>query len=253
MARVMSKLFGWIIFWTIVHYIKTEEIYDLWKNFTDGVSSEGLLPVSWFLFTYCFLIVIGYPMILLNQKCKYLFEILIIVWMCALAMGVGDKIMETRKQSLWLHLYIGYFGLGIALHEWIGIWAKSQKRYQILILGSINLFSCAVYMLHVITAKEYLPPNAYYGKWYYTLWLVSLFWLVSVVEINNEMIQRLIIRLSSNSLAVYMVPHIPTLFVLSIIRLNNLGTALLLILIFFIGSELLAELFRKMPLLRKLV
>lgn len=251
--QIISKLLGWVIFWSVVHYMKTEEVYDVWENLTAGVSSEGVLPVAWFLFTYCLLMVIGYPITRLKRKCRALFHIIVIVWMCALAMGTGMRIMETRKQSLWLHLYIGYFGLGMALEQWIGAGKPFRKKYHRFVLLGVNLLLCAVYMFFVITAKEYLPPNAYYGKWYYTLWLISLFWLVSTIDIKNRVLQKLVYRLSSNSLVVYLAPHVPTLYVLSVMRLDNIKKAVFLILIFFAGSEVLAEFFRRMPLLRKLV
>lgn len=53
-TQIISKLLGWVVFWTVVHFMKTEEVYDVWGNFTASVSSEGILPVAWFLFTYCF-------------------------------------------------------------------------------------------------------------------------------------------------------------------------------------------------------
>ena len=37
-AGIMAKLFGWIIFWTVVHFIRTGEVFDLWENFTQGAS-----------------------------------------------------------------------------------------------------------------------------------------------------------------------------------------------------------------------
>jgi len=141
--------------------MKTEEVYDVWKNFTASVSSEGILPVAWFLFTYCFLMIIGYLIIRLKRKRRLLFHVIVIVWMCALAMGTGRGIMETRRQSLWLHLYIGYFGLGIALEQWIGAGKLCWIKCHRFVLLGANLFLCAVYLFHVLTAKEYLPPNAF--------------------------------------------------------------------------------------------
>ena len=252
-TQIISKLLGWVVFWTVVHFMKTEEVYDVWGNFTASVSSEGILPVAWFLFTYCFLMIIGYLIIQLKRKRRLLFHVIVIVWMCALAMGAGRGIMETRRQSLWLHLYIGYFGLGIALEQWIGGGKLCWINCHRFVLLGANLFLCAVYLFHVLTAKEYLPPNAYYGKWYYTFWLISLFWFVSTVEIKNGTIKKLISRVSSNALVVYLAPHIPTLYVLSIVHLDNIGQAVALILVLFIGAVILAEIFRKMPLLRKIV
>lgn len=71
----MKKLFAWIVLWSILHFIKTGEIYDLWKQLLAGLASDGILPVSWFLFTYSFLLFLGYPLWYLKNKYRKLFGI----------------------------------------------------------------------------------------------------------------------------------------------------------------------------------
>lgn len=253
-AGIMTKLFGWIVFWTAVHYIRTGEIYDLWENLTAGAQSGGILPIAWFLFTYCFLMLSGYPLYYLRRKCGILFYIVVAVWMSALAAGLGRIIIESRTQALWLHLYGGYFCLGIALNTGVrAVDHMVKKQTQILVISCMHTACLAVYLYHVTADRFICSPNSYYGKWYYTLWLISFFWLLSLIRMENETLQKVVGRMAANSLVVYLAPHLPTLYLLSKMPLKSAGMAAVLILLFFAGSQILAEGFRKMPLLRKLV
>ena len=253
-TKIMSKLFGWIVFWTVVHFIRTGEVGDIWANFTDGVLSRGILPVAWFLFTYCFLMITGYLLYHFERKCRILFCALVVLWMGALAMGWGNDIMVSKTQSLWFHLYAGYFCLGISLNyaaEFVSKYIKG--KCQVCIALSVNVICMVIYIFSIKNNHFYFAPNSYYGKWYYTLWLISLFWLALLLRIENRRVQKVIVRLSENTLVVYLAPHLPTLYILSVMPLNDAETALCFIVLLFIGAELLAEGFRKMPLLRKLV
>src|SRR5699024_8524712 len=35
--NILCKLFGWIIFWTVIHFLWTGEIYDLWDQLVAGI------------------------------------------------------------------------------------------------------------------------------------------------------------------------------------------------------------------------
>lgn len=251
---IMTKLFGWIVFWTAVHYIRTGEIYDLWENLTAGVQSGGILPIAWFLFTYCFLMLSGYVFYSLRKKYGILFYCIVAVWMCALAAGLGRTVMESQTQALWLHLYGGYFCLGMALNS--GLRAVNnyiKRKMQILIISCMHIVCLAVYLYHVSADRFICAPNSYYGTWYYTAWLISLFWMLSLIRLANGTLQKLVGRMASNSLVVYLAPHLPTLYLLSKMPLKSAGIAAILIFLFFAGAQILAEGFRRMPLLRKLV
>ncbi len=253
-AGIMAKLFGWIIFWTVVHFIRTGEVFDLWENFTQGAVSGGILPIAWFLFTYCFLLILGYPLYHLRKKCTAFFDVAVLLWMGALAAGVGKTGMESRTQALWLHLYIGYFCLGMLLSDGMRMINRTIKRkYLVSATVCVNVICTAVYLLHVTADRFVLSPNSYYGKWYYSLWLVSLFCLLSLIRIEHVTLQRFIVRVSSNTLVVYLASHLPTLYILSRLPLKSAGMAVVMIIVFFWCAQILAEGFRKMPLLRKLV
>ncbi len=67
-VEILEKLVGLVIFWCTVHYIRTTEIYDILDNIVFGISDRGILPVSWFLFSYCFVMIIEYPLWFLKHK-----------------------------------------------------------------------------------------------------------------------------------------------------------------------------------------
>lgn len=253
-CQIIKKLFGWIIFWSVVHYLRTEEIYNLWDNMTAGISGRGILPVAWFLFTYCFLMVLGYPLWHLMKKYKHMFCILSMTWIVLLAFGIGKITVDTRTQSLWLHLYVGYFCLGMALSEIIK-WFTCILNTKICICAVtiLGIWGLSVHAYTVKNAVIYLAPHSYYGKWFYSLWLISMFWICSMIQIKKEKIQSVLKMLSDNTFVVYL-GHLPILlYITNINPLETTTMALIFILSFFAGLEILAELLKRLPLLRKLV
>lgn len=96
-------------------------------------------------------------------------------------------------------------------------------------------------------------PDSFYGKWYYTLWLTSLFWLFSLIRINNEKLQKVIAILSKNTTVVYLC-HFPILIYITARRpVTSPIIAAVYVLVLFVGCELLAEVFKRLPMLRKLI
>lgn len=121
-AGIIKKLLAWTIFWIVIHFLHTGEIYDLWENFIAGANGRGgILPVAWFLFTYCLLMLLGYPLWHFMKKHPYLFTGMSILWCVLLTFDVGRSLLSTRPQSLWLHLYAGYFCIGMSLSKVINI------------------------------------------------------------------------------------------------------------------------------------
>ena len=248
--RIMTKLFGWIIFWTVIHYINSGELYNLWEQFIAGVSCNGILPVSWFLFTYCIVLIAGYPLYYLYNKYPICFEWMVIIWTSCLALGVGST-MTGRVQSMWLHLYLGYFCLGMVLQKILD-YILSIKYYLVFILF-VNICCGVIYTWQVNISEIWQPPASYYGKWYYTLWLISLFLIVSKIRIIHKRVQCIIELLSQNTFAVYL-GHLPALlYITAFYPILNTQMAIIYVIIFFLSLELLAEIFKKMPVLRKLV
>ncbi len=251
----VKKLFGWVIFWIIIHYIRTAELLDLWTNFTQSIVASGVEPVAWFLFTYCVLMLLGYPLHFLLKKSELIFSIVTFAWMIMLGMGVCRIVVSTRPQSLWLHLYIGYFCTGMAL-SWLTEKKESIEKYRKYLLCLFALIFIVFsywYALKVRTSQDYMAPHNYYGKIYYTVWLISLFAFTYLIRSGKGKFTALIKYLSDNTFTVYL-GHLPVLlFVTALYPLQSTGMAVLYICLLFIGLELTSYLFRKLPILRKIV
>lgn len=251
MISIIRKCFGWVVFWISVHYLRTGEMYELWDHFTAAIEARGILPVAWFLFLYCLLLLLGYPLYHFYKKYPYVFSGMVVLWLLALSFGYGLHIRETRGQHLWIHLYLGYFCAGMALNRLKEKMSRGGENYFIILAG-INLCSLCVYGYKVRMAEEFLLPHTYYGSWFYITWLVSLFLFVSMIDFQNECLRRIISGMALNTFVVYL-GHLPILlYVTGIYPLRNTAKAVVYILIFFVGLQLAAEVFRRFPVLRKL-
>ncbi len=251
-TEIMKKLFLWAVFWASAHFICTGEIIDLWGNITAAAGSGGILPTAWFLFTYCFLLLLGYPLQRLKQKQKGLFCTASMIWIVLLAFGFGSGLHDTRTQSLWLHLYAGYFCFGMSLSVTGGSISRIiPRKYGLFPVFLTGTAALAVYAVQV-QAKGDLVPDHYYGTWYYSLWLVCMFWSCTWIRVKNKRLQDLLKMLSKNTVTVYL-GHLPLLlYVTEKKPLETTWMAVLYIVLLFFGFVLAAELFGKMPLLRKL-
>ena len=208
-TNTMKKLFAWIVLWSVFHFLRTGEIYDLWEQMTAGIVSGGILPVSWFLFTYCILLIFGYPLWHLKNRYKKYFSIAAIIWGIMLAANIGRELISVKTQSMWLHLYMGYFILGMALTD-ILAWLERilSKRTSVIVALSILLFASAVYVCEFKRQCLYMAPHHYYGRWFYSLWLISMFWLCTLVIFKNTMIQKMLYLVASDTMVVYL-GHLP--------------------------------------------
>ncbi len=242
------KLFGWVIFWSVIHFVRTAEVIDVWNNFLSGASAGGILPVAWFLFTYMILLIVSYPLIIAKKKANWPFSIVAIIYMVLICFGFGSNVVNSRPQSLWIHLYLGYFTLGMVLSN---IKIEEKKIRCFLIPACIvMLVGCSIYYA---TCYKTGAPHQHYGSWYYTLWLISIFILCSMIKIRERHICRVVKRISNNTFAVYL-GHLPLLLYLTGIRpLQSMQGALIMILFLFVTTNVMAEIFRKLPLLRKIV
>ncbi len=250
----MKKLFAWIVLWSILHFIKTGEIYDLWKQLLAGLASDGILPVSWFLFTYSFLLFLGYPLWYLKNKYRKLFGIAATVWIMMLMADVGRGVIGFKTQSLWLHLYIGYFAFGMALTD-VFSWAdrRLQKRTCIIIASIIVALTSATYIYEFKSQPSYIAPHNYYGKWFYSLWLAGGFWLCTLFDLKNLMLQKKIQQIASDTMVVYL-GHLPMLiYITGIHPLQSVWEAIGCVCTLFVLLVICAECMKKLPLLRKIV
>lgn len=247
-ASTIVKLFGWIIFWAIIHFACTGEYRDIWNDFTAGVGAGGTLPVSWFLFTYMFILILAYPLSAMQNKYESAFNVLAITWFLLLAVGFGKSIVISRPQSLWIHLYAGYFIVGMLLHKLESRFME-RKSAVIIVSAIILVLSSAVY------AQNYQvgAPHQHYGTWYYSAWLISLFMVLTNVRIQNIKIGEIIKRIGGNTFSVYL-GHLPLLLWFTGIRpLRTLSEAVCMVIFLFISMEVLSEVFKRLPVLQKIV
>lgn len=243
-----TKLFGWIIFWSVIHFIRTAEITDIWNNFFLGAVASGILPVAWFLFTYMLLLIVSYPLVNVQTKNRCLFLIIVIVYMILISLGCGSYIVNSKPQSLWIHLYIGYFALGMVFSK-INVKGKKTRSFFVFVC-IVGFIASAIYYMMCYNIGA---PNQHYGSWYYTLWLISIFLLCSMINIRENHIRYLLKRMSDNTFVVYL-GHLPILLYLTEIKpLQSLRSAIVMVLFLFVLTNIIAEIFRKLPLLRKIV
>ena len=253
-VNTIKKLFGWIILWSTIHFIRTGEVYDLVNQMVSGVYSGGILPVSWFLYTYCIILLFAYPLWNINNKHKKLFIVVSVIWMAFLATNFGSGLVAGRTQSLWLHLYLGYFILGMCLSNIFPELNKSiQSRTIVSLAAMVLLFTSLIYAYILKQQATYLAPHNYYGKWFYTLWMLSVFVLCLQWDFNNSHNKKIIKLIASDTMVVYL-GHLPILmYITSVHPLESFVEALVCVWFLFILWILIAECMRKMPLLRKIV
>lgn len=249
---VLKKLFLWIVFWSFIQFVRTGEFYDIWDNFLQGADSRGILPVSWFLFTYCLLMVLAYPLHKILRWSRRFFALLCAVWIVALSCGMGSGIVANKTQALWIHLYGCYFSVGMLLPRVI----RAVDKYilvhwqQGLVGGAFVVFS-GCYFVNVRPAM--LNPQFHYGSWYYTGWLICLFWFVLKLEVQNQDAQKLLQIMSRNTVAIYL-GHYPLLLCLE--QRNSVETlpgAMVIIIFLFLFWQLAGEVCRRLPVTRTLV
>lgn len=251
--NVVFKLFGWIIFWTIVSFVYTNELYDIWDNMTQSIISQGIEPVAWFLFTYCIIMLAADVLCKFYMKKPILFIILSIIWILFLALGLFDFITKTKTQSLWLHIYLGYFLCGMIISKAYAKFKNIIKPHFTLYAIIFLVITSVIYFYEVFIKFDGLLPNRHYGKWYYSIWLISLFITCLNFNLKNKRVNKLIYFLGNNTFTVYL-GHLPILYFLTTIRpLESTLEACLCIIFLFVVCQIMAEVFKHLPLLRKII
>lgn len=250
----MKKLFGWVIFWSVLHFLRTGEIYDLWGQLTAGIASSGILPVSWFLFTYCLLMFFGYPLWHLKNRYPKFFSIATVIWIVMLAGDVGRELIYAKTQSMWLHLYLGYFAFGMALND-IFAWIQKKLTKQTCLISALGIFifTAIIYTYEFSNPHFSMAPHEYYGRWFYSLWLIGMFWLCVLVDFKNVIIQKTLHQLAGGTMVVYL-GHLPILlYITGLHPLQSTGEAIGCICLLFALLFVCAECMKRLPLLRKMV
>ena len=251
---ILTKLFGWIIFYSVINYIFYTELLNPFEHMILSLKAQGILPVAWFIFTYCIILITASFLFRALKAYPSLYCFLASILIIALAFGFAHR-LNNKPQALWFHLYLGYFIFGMSILKIQDYLNKimSKNKQQILFL-SIFLLSSVVYLLQVGARKNFMLPAEYYGKWYYSTWLFSLFFFMCNIEVKRQVTQKIIELFSKNSLVVYL-GHLPflTLITNKYHELNTLGDCFIMLFCLFIFLQIQAELFKRLPLLRNLI
>ena len=250
----LQKFFGWCAFWTCFFFFFRGTIYNPFHEFFSAMQSGGIMPVGWFLFTYCFLIFFSPYLKKWIEKSFLSFAVCVCILLFLLALRKFDFLTNSITQSRWLHLYLTYFMLGMALKKISAFKFLGTKKYIVALSAIFFLLSGLYYAHKVILTGRARMPHQYYGSWYYTIWLVSLFMLVFHIKLSSEHILTKPIKLiSRNTFSIYMA-HLPILRLISEkmpvsgMKRTTLAWGGVIIL-----CIILSELFRRLPLLRKIV
>lgn len=251
---IVKKLTGWVLFWSILEYFWTGWLPDILSNLTGTIHGSGNLPVAWFLFTYCLILLFAPALWKVCKKFPLPFAVAAALWVGFLAFGKLDFIAATRAQSQWLHLYLGYFVCGVALAQlYDRVVRHHAKKYWL--AGAVALFalSTAVYFYVVFVRGDHGNPAGHYNKWYYALWLLSMFAIFLCIEMQNPRLVAILKTASANTFAVYL-GHLPVWWGITAVHpLHSVRKGLMYMVMLFLLWQLLAELFKKLPLLRKIV
>lgn len=259
---LVLKMCGWMLLLVALSLVKSSQVLDFPREVLSGAIMGGKLPVTWFLFTYMFLLVLAYPLYRIYKKTPRIFCIATFLLLFLISCGMSKNLMQTKIQTFWLPLYGGYFALGMALNyilqylkNFDGFKSKNDKKIfnQILLWVLIIFFvvSSFVYANEIITQRK--SPHEYYSKWYYMIWLTCIFLFVQYIRVKNKTVYTILKRVASNTFTVYLA-HLPILLLVTKrYPLNNFLDAVLMVIFLFITTNIIAEVFRLLPLLRKIV
>ena len=251
---IITKLILWVGFWIVAFFILTGEVKDLWENVALSFNMKGILPVAWFLFPYCIFLVLAYPLWYIRKKGQMRFTAVSFICILFLEVAVKAGQMKTGVQSRWLCLYFTYFMLGMALpyfFEWLTM--RVSWKIQFSFAGVFGLLSAVVLAKSIYADAFQRLPQFYYGRWFYSIWLFCLFWLCKLLSIRSERAKQCLAVASKNTMVVYL-GHLPVLQTcIQYWPIDTTWKAMVYLIALFIGFEILAEGFKKMPLLSKLI
>ncbi len=245
----LARLTGWVVLWCFVRFVRTGESLNPLEQVWLGARQGGILPVIWFLFTYCLLLIVASPLRRLLERFPRASGVGALLLLALPALGFGDGWMSRQPQFLWLHLYLTVF--------LAGMWLGTQKPYRHTwksraVLAALSLAALAAYLIFVQqTGLRY--PHRYYGKWPYTVWLLSMFLLCQSLPAPSRRMCELLARLSKDTLAAYLW-HMPVLtWTVTRLPIVNTWMALAACVLLFAGGSLTAAVLRRLPALRRLV
>lgn len=177
-------------------------ITDFWAGFMAG----GTLPVAWFLFTYMVIMLFAPLLHILMKKNILIFSLATSVLFLITAFP-NQINMLNKAQQFWFPLYTAYFMAGMLISNIP--FNKISLKHRLL-LASVCLFSFVFYLCKVYCYKYLIPPNFHYNRFYYIVWVISLFILICSIDFNWPILTDLVRILAKSTFTVYML-HLPIL------------------------------------------
>lgn len=114
--------------------------------------------------------------------------ILSVICMVLLARGFGDVIRETRAQVLWMHIYLAYFVQGMTLED---LFKKISGVIKYIGLAISAVLFVAMMYIHYrdeFVIGHGVLPDRHYGLWFYTIWVIAMFYMFWCINIKSELI-----------------------------------------------------------------
>lgn len=248
------KLFGWVAFWCLVYFAMTGELPNIVEQYFLGISSNGILPVSWFLFAYIVLLILSYPLYfgLKHKYLKYVVYGVEVILLVILASGIDKAWTKNRPQVLAIHMYLAYFLAGMIISKLEEIVPQRYKKIIFAMAVTSWVLSSGIYWY----SEKIMPslPAYHYGTSYYSIWLISFFVMVLYSSRLNfsDRVKNVLKRIASNTFTIYL-GHLPIImFFRYIIPLDYLWIALAYVVVLFVVLNVFAEIFRKLPIVRKI-
>ena len=250
---IAGKLAGWVIFCCLINFLFANKVLNPFEQYIYCFYSKGILPVGWFLFSYMLLMFFAYPLTCIFQN-STVFS-LIITSVLLFFISIPNRItfiLLSQTQSLWIHLYLTYFIVGILIKQ-LSLKYTINSPYIIHLCIVGHFFALVYYFNTIINSEIFLLPESYYGSWFYSIYLITSFYLVSKMEITNVYLRRAVEIISNGTFVVYMM-HLPILNLITrFYPINSLIKGVLVILFLFIGCEIMFLLLMRIPLLNKLI
>lgn len=265
LLNICFKWLGWFVLYRVLKYI-----------FVGYYDANLYLYVDWFLFTYCIIMILSPLLLQFLNKTQWIFSITVIVSFIILNTGCFDFLYDKRPQSTWFHLYLPYFMLGMVLTK-ITKFKLLQKFTSKIMMFFIFIALTALYLYTALT-KWYalgLPPHMNYSRWYYALWLVSLFLFIFFAFSHKEFqtsvdiaskaagdkgikpahphVTHIISRFAKDTFGIWL-SHLPIqVFLFTHFKIDRSILVLLCLPLVFILAFVFVEILRLFPITRRIV
>lgn len=247
---ILKKVLGWIIVYALIHYVLYGEFINIWINYANAFIGQGVNPVCWFLLVYIVLLIVSPIIIKVIHKCPRVIFVVMLFWIIMLNTSFLDNLRNIYPMCLWFHVYACYFIIGIFISNFE---VNTISRKYIIASVVVFVICSFIYGYKVITSKVFYNPEAYYGRTYYLLWVVNLFILCKNLSVKNYILRYIIEKMSKNTWAVYL-GHLPLLlFITSIKPISSTTNGVAMVLALFFIFQIISEIFKQLPVLRKIV